>query len=88
MLEDEIFFKLVCYIFIVLSDQLTLLFYYTIIYMCICIINNWLNLYIYFTDIFPINFEGAKLVVNKGLSNHFHISHTINMSTVIQSGYR
>ncbi|EFN71901.1 Mitochondrial import receptor subunit TOM40-like protein [Camponotus floridanus] len=39
-------------------------------------------------DIFPINFEGAKLVVNKGLSNHFHISHTINMSSVIQSGYR
>ncbi|EZA58298.1 hypothetical protein DMN91_005998 [Ooceraea biroi] len=39
-------------------------------------------------DIFPINFEGAKLVVNKGLSNHFHISHTINMSSVVQSGYR
>lgn len=46
------------------------------------------NLCVYFADIFPINFEGAKLVVNKGLSNHFHISHTINMSSVIQSGYR
>lgn len=45
-------------------------------------------LHLHFTDIFPINFEGAKLVVNKGLSNHFHISHTINMSSVIQSGYR
>ncbi|EFN79140.1 Mitochondrial import receptor subunit TOM40-like protein [Harpegnathos saltator] len=39
-------------------------------------------------DIFPMNFEGAKLVVNKGLSNHFHISHTINMSSVVHSGYR
>lgn len=40
-------------------------------------------------DIFPMNFEGAKLVVNKGLSNHFHISHTINMSSsLMTSGYR
>ncbi|XP_012254708.1 mitochondrial import receptor subunit TOM40 homolog 1 [Athalia rosae] len=39
-------------------------------------------------DVFPVNFEGAKLMVNKGLSNHFHISHTINMSSITQSGYR
>lgn len=39
-------------------------------------------------DVFPINFEGAKLVVNKGLSHHFQISHTINMSSMTQSGYR
>ncbi|XP_046416943.1 mitochondrial import receptor subunit TOM40 homolog 1 [Neodiprion fabricii] len=39
-------------------------------------------------DIFPVNFEGAKLMVNKGLSNHFHVSHTINMSSGPQSGYR
>ncbi|XP_014479777.1 PREDICTED: mitochondrial import receptor subunit TOM40 homolog 1 [Dinoponera quadriceps] len=39
-------------------------------------------------DIFPMNFEGAKLVVNKGLSNHFHISHTINMGNVVPSCYR
>lgn len=39
-------------------------------------------------EIFPVNFEGAKLMVNKGLSNHFQISHTINMSSVSTSGYR
>ena len=25
-------------------------------------------------DVFPVNFEGAKIMVNKGLSNHFQIS--------------
>ncbi|KAJ8686155.1 hypothetical protein QAD02_021949 [Eretmocerus hayati] len=39
-------------------------------------------------EIFPINFEGAKLMLNKGLSSHFQISHTINMSSVMPSGYR
>ncbi|XP_023233435.1 mitochondrial import receptor subunit TOM40 homolog 1-like [Centruroides sculpturatus] len=39
-------------------------------------------------DIFPVNFEGAKLIVNKGLSNHFQISHTLNMSSITPSGYR
>ncbi|XP_034186142.1 mitochondrial import receptor subunit TOM40 homolog 1 [Osmia lignaria lignaria] len=39
-------------------------------------------------DVFPVNFEGAKLMFNKGLSNHFQISHTINMSSVAPSGYR
>lgn len=39
-------------------------------------------------DIFPVNFDGAKLMVNKGLSNHFQISHTLNMSSVTPSGYR
>lgn len=28
------------------------------------------------------------MVVNKGLSNHFQISHTINMSSIMPSGYR
>uniref|UniRef100_T1IQW4 Uncharacterized protein n=1 Tax=Strigamia maritima TaxID=126957 RepID=T1IQW4_STRMM len=32
-------------------------------------------------DVFPVNFEGAKLMINKGLSNHFQISHTLNMSS-------
>lgn len=40
------------------------------------------------TDVFPIPFEGARFVVNKGLSNHFQISHTITMSSVMPSGYR
>lgn len=39
-------------------------------------------------DVFPANFEGAKLMFNKGLSNHFQISHTISMSSIAQSGYR
>ncbi|KAK8762483.1 mitochondrial import receptor subunit TOM40 homolog 1-like [Amblyomma americanum] len=39
-------------------------------------------------DIFPANFEGGRLMVNKGLSNHFQISHTLNMSSLTPSGYR
>ncbi|XP_034939695.1 mitochondrial import receptor subunit TOM40 homolog 1-like [Chelonus insularis] len=39
-------------------------------------------------DVFPTHFEGAKLMVNKALSNHFQISHTISMSSVIKSGYK
>lgn len=41
-----------------------------------------------FTDVMPANFEGAKLMVNKGLSNHFQVSHTINLSSTTPSGYR
>lgn len=39
-------------------------------------------------EIFPVNFEGSKLMVNKGLSSHFQISHTLTMSSVTPSGYR
>lgn len=39
-------------------------------------------------DVFPVAFEGAKLILNRGLSNHFQISHTINMSSTSPSGYR
>lgn len=39
-------------------------------------------------DVFPVLFEGAKLMLNKGLSNHFQVSHTINMSSITPSGYR
>jgi len=39
-------------------------------------------------EIFPVPFEGAKLLINKGLSNHFQISHTFLMSTLQPSGYR
>lgn len=41
-----------------------------------------------FLDVFPTNFDGAKIMVNKGLSNHFQISHTLNMSSLTPSGYR
>lgn len=36
----------------------------------------------------PANFEGAKLMINKGLSNHFQVSHTINLNSSNTSGYR
>ena len=40
------------------------------------------------TEIFPVPFEGSKVIVNKGLSNHFQISHTLTMSSLMPSGYR
>ncbi|KFM61565.1 Mitochondrial import receptor subunit TOM40-like protein, partial [Stegodyphus mimosarum] len=39
-------------------------------------------------DVFPSVFEGSKLIINKALSNHFQINHSIHMSTVAPSGYR
>ncbi|XP_041373150.1 mitochondrial import receptor subunit TOM40 homolog 1-like [Gigantopelta aegis] len=39
-------------------------------------------------DIFPQVFEGGKLIVSKGLSSHFQISHTLSLSTFQPSGYR
>lgn len=39
-------------------------------------------------DVMPVFFEGAKLMVNKGLSNHFQVSHTINLTSAAPSGYR
>lgn len=39
-------------------------------------------------DVFPTCFDGAKLMINKGLSSHFQVSHTINMSSIMPSGYR
>jgi mitochondrial import receptor subunit TOM40 len=38
-------------------------------------------------DCFPVCFDGAKLMLNKGLSSHFQISHTLSMSPV-NNGYR
>lgn len=37
-----------------------------------------------------MTFEGAKFMVNKGISQHFQISHTVNISSVTpaQSGYK
>jgi len=39
-------------------------------------------------EVFPVNFEGAKLVIQKGLSNHFQINHNMTMSSVSPSGYK
>lgn len=39
-------------------------------------------------DVMPVTFEGAKVMLNKGLSNHFQVSHTLNLCTTTPSGYR
>ncbi|XP_055840921.1 mitochondrial import receptor subunit TOM40 homolog 1 [Episyrphus balteatus] len=39
-------------------------------------------------DIMAMTFEGAKVMLNKGLSNHFQVSHTLNLCTTQPSGYR
>ncbi|KAM6427845.1 mitochondrial import receptor subunit TOM40 homolog isoform 1-T1 [Liasis olivaceus] len=39
-------------------------------------------------ELFPIQMEGVKLTVNKGLSNHFQVNHTVALSTVGDSNYR
>lgn len=39
-------------------------------------------------DVMPTNFEGAKLMIQKGLSSHFQVSHTINLSQTTPSGYK
>jgi len=39
-------------------------------------------------DVFPMFFEGYKFLVNKGLSQHFQVSHTLTLSNSTPSGYR
>uniref|UniRef100_A0A6Q2Z6K8 Mitochondrial import receptor subunit TOM40 homolog n=1 Tax=Esox lucius TaxID=8010 RepID=A0A6Q2Z6K8_ESOLU len=39
-------------------------------------------------EVFPIQMEGVRLIVNKGLSNHFQVNHTVMLSTVGDSSYR
>jgi len=39
-------------------------------------------------DVFPMYFEGAKVLVNKGLSSNFQVSHALTMSQMMPSGYR
>ena len=39
-------------------------------------------------DIFPSAFDGIKVALNRGLSNSFQVSHTLQMSPVGQSTYR
>uniref|UniRef100_A0A2I2YII4 Translocase of outer mitochondrial membrane 40 n=1 Tax=Gorilla gorilla gorilla TaxID=9595 RepID=A0A2I2YII4_GORGO len=38
-------------------------------------------------ELFPIQMEGVKLIVNKGLSNHFQVNHTVALSTIRESNY-
>ncbi|XP_075995204.1 mitochondrial import receptor subunit TOM40B [Genypterus blacodes] len=39
-------------------------------------------------EVFPLQMEGVRLSVNKGLSNHFQVSHTVLLSTMGDSSYR
>ncbi|KAJ8335014.1 hypothetical protein SKAU_G00406530 [Synaphobranchus kaupii] len=39
-------------------------------------------------EVFPAQMEGVRLVVNKGLSNHFQVNHTVTLSTLGDSSYR
>lgn len=39
-------------------------------------------------DVMAMTFEGAKVMLNKGLSNHFQVSHTLNLCSTQPSGYR
>ncbi|KAM4630507.1 mitochondrial import receptor subunit TOM40B [Polymixia lowei] len=39
-------------------------------------------------EVFPMQMEGVRLTVNKGLSNHFQVNHTVMLSTLGDSSYR
>ncbi|KAL2728582.1 hypothetical protein V1478_006214 [Vespula squamosa] len=39
-------------------------------------------------DLYPQNFEGARLIIKKVLSSHFNVMHTITLSSVTPSGYK
>ncbi|OAD62413.1 Mitochondrial import receptor subunit TOM40 like protein 1 [Eufriesea mexicana] len=39
-------------------------------------------------NLYPQNFDGARLVINKVLSKHFSVTHTITLSSVTPSGYK
>jgi len=39
-------------------------------------------------EVFPMPFEGAKLMVSKMLSNNFQVSHSLALSNMMPSGYR
>jgi hypothetical protein len=39
-------------------------------------------------DVFPIIFEGFKFTLNKALSTHFQINHSLTMSSVVPSSYK
>lgn len=45
------------------------------------------NLFFWIADCFPQPFEGCKLVINKGLSNHFQVSHTLQLSGLGPGAY-
>jgi hypothetical protein len=41
----------------------------------------------FFVDAFPQCFEGAKLLLNKGISSHFQVSHSLALSSLSPGTY-
>ena len=41
-----------------------------------------------FIEVFPQPFEGAKVVINKGLNQGFQVSHSLTLGSITPSGYR
>eukprot|EP00096_Caligus_rogercresseyi_P007197 TRINITY_DN2498_c0_g1_i1.p1 TRINITY_DN2498_c0_g1~~TRINITY_DN2498_c0_g1_i1.p1 ORF type:complete len:301 (-),score=118.99 TRINITY_DN2498_c0_g1_i1:201-1103(-) len=39
-------------------------------------------------SVYPMFFEGIKILLNKGLSSHFQVSHTLNLCNSENAGYR
>ncbi|XP_031845569.1 mitochondrial import receptor subunit TOM40 homolog 1 [Nomia melanderi] len=39
-------------------------------------------------DLYPQNFEGARLIIRKVLSEHLNVTHSITLSSVTPSGYK
>ncbi|XP_076296760.1 mitochondrial import receptor subunit TOM40 homolog 1 [Lasioglossum baleicum] len=39
-------------------------------------------------ELYPQNFEGARLIIRKVLSEHFNVTHSITLSSVTPSGYK
>ncbi|GAA41674.1 translocase of outer mitochondrial membrane [Clonorchis sinensis] len=39
-------------------------------------------------EVFPVPFDGAKLVINKGLSQNFQVNHSLSLCNDEQGGYR
>ncbi|XP_072049166.1 mitochondrial import receptor subunit TOM40 homolog [Amphiura filiformis] len=48
---------------------------------------NFEDLFKKVKEVFPTPVEGFKLAVNKGLSNHFQISHTVSLASFSPSSY-
>ena len=48
---------------------------------------KFIGVFLLFVDVFPQPFEGCKLVINKGLSNHFQVSHTLQLSGMGPGAY-
>ncbi|XP_076174159.1 mitochondrial import receptor subunit TOM40 homolog 1 [Ptiloglossa arizonensis] len=46
------------------------------------------DLHIRVKDLYPPNFEGARLTINKILSEYFSVTHSITLSSVTPSGYK